>query len=141
VRHWTARVILLATVAVAGSGCRSHIVGTAPKSYEQLGKIGSAYRKATDVLDRAPANLPELLPFLKEYGGDPATLLRSPDDNEDYVILWGVDYRSIQPLPVTVYEKIGVNGRRQVLRAHVALEMTDEEFRRAPFPPGYKCPL
>ncbi len=116
------------------------MVGTAPKTYEHLEKISSAYHRATDSLGRAPANLEELKPFLSEYG-DPATLLRSPDDNEDYVILWGVDYRTALPYPVNAYEKHGVNGKRRVLRIRGILQLTDEEFRKAPFPDGYKCPL
>jgi hypothetical protein len=132
--------MFLVAVLVAASGCRSEIVGTSTKSYDNLAQIGSAYCKATDTLNHAPANLAELTPFLSEYG-DPATLLKSPDDKEDYVILWGVDYRDIQPLPVTAYEKTGVNGRRRVLRVRVVLDLTDDEFRKSPFPPGYKCPV
>jgi hypothetical protein len=132
-------LILLGTLACAG--CRSEPpVATAPPSYENLEKISSAYRKATDTLNRAPRNLQELLPFVQEYG-EPEKLLRSPGDNEEYVILYGVDYRTVQPFPVTIYEKNGVNGRRRVVRLQGVIELTDEELRNSPFPAGHKAPV
>jgi hypothetical protein len=74
------QAILVGMLAVSAAGCRSEVVGTVPKSYDNLRKVGSAYQKATDALNRGPSKLDELLPFLAEFG-DPADVLRSPRDN------------------------------------------------------------
>jgi len=134
--------LVIVALTVVGVGCPGPaVVKTVPKTYDNLTKISYAYRKATDTLNRAPNSLNELLPYLKEHGEDTAAFLKSADDNEDFVILWGVDYRTAVPIPVMVHEKHGKGGKRQVLRGHNIFELTDEEFKAAPFPAGYKAPI
>jgi hypothetical protein len=120
------------------AGCSGHVAREVPLTYQNLRQVKDAYARATDKLDRPPANLEELMPFLKEMG-DPDALLKSTDDGEDFVILWGVDYR-VQPAPVTIYEKTGKDGKRYVVRGRDIHRMNSEEFQAAPFPPGHQAP-
>jgi len=107
--------------------------------------IRSAYLRATKALGRPPQDKNDLIPYLKR-GGDPAVFLRSPDDGEDYMILWGLDILNLEPredgrLPVLAYEQRGKDGMRYVLEVKEIRRQTDEEFKKALFPPGYKAPL
>jgi hypothetical protein len=92
-------------------------------------------------LNRPPANAKELLPFVQEMG-KPADILRSPNDGQDFVVVWGVELRKLKEtgnaVPVVAYEKVGKDGKRHVLRgrADVVL-MTDGELKGAVFPSGY----
>jgi len=114
-----------------------------PASIQNLKRIGSAYLEATNQLGRPPNNAGELTPHLKRYG-DPATILRSPADGQDYVILRGVDVCAAQAqkggLPVLAYEQKGDGQKRYVLLTRQVVHLTDEEFKQAPFPPGHKAP-
>ncbi len=111
---------------------------------ERLYKIGNAYLQSITRLGRAPTNIEEMKP---ELGGAVSTdLLRSPNDGEEFVILWGVDYATLpsqgsDPYTVGAYEKTGVNGQRYVLRFPMGvLRMTDERLKKANFPRGYLAP-
>lgn len=123
-------------------GCSSQTVEH-PPVHQNLKKIGIAYIQATEKLNRAPANLKDLMPFLKDQG-DPDQLLKSPGDGENFVIVWNVDHRAYaskgEQLPVIVYEKTGSDGMRYVLRVNRTLRLTNEEFQKAPFPQGHKPP-
>lgn len=112
---------------------------------QQLREISSAYVKATDSLGKPPANRAELLQYMgSEAQTDADAAFKSSNDGQEYVILWGVDYRPIvangAAPPVMVYEKIGKNGKRFVARFRNVMQMTDEEFQKAPFPPGHEAP-
>ena len=135
--------ILGLLLALTGGGCREQKPGVAPKTYDNLTKIGEAYMAATTTLNRGPSGIEELMPHLKDKG-DIAELKRSADDGEDFVILWGVDYRSYQaqgqPLPVIAYEKTGKNGKRHVLRVRYVFHLSDDEFQQVPFPAGKQPP-
>lgn len=123
-------------------GCSTQTTEHKPVS-QHLKKIGLAYIKATEKNNRAPANLKDLLPFLKDEG-DPDELLKSPGDGEPFVIFWDVDHRAYaieaKPLPVLVHEKTGSGGKRWVLRVNRSLHLTNEELQKEPFPPGQKAP-
>lgn len=73
-------------------------------------------------------------------------MLRSANDGEPFVILWGVDCNKLSserkdPFTVAAYEKRGANGTRYVLRFPLSVvAMTDAEFQRAVFPPGHEPP-
>jgi hypothetical protein len=114
-------------------------------SRQNLERIGVAYFKATvdPDRDRPPKNKQEIIPYLKEFG-NPAELLRSPDDGQDYVILWDVDVRKLSARAarstVLAYEKQGKNGKRYVLLVREVEQMTDEQLQNASFPPGHKAP-
>jgi hypothetical protein len=113
-------------------------------SRQNLQKIGIAYARATTQLNRPPKDVNDLLPSLKEQGDTPE-ILHSPDDGEDYVILWGVDFRHPSAAGdasvVLAYEKTGKGGRRHVLQlpAQVRL-LTNDELQKAPFPAGHRPP-
>ncbi len=136
--------LVIAVLALPlGSGCRSQAEVEVAGPRKSLRAINTAYMRATDKLNRAPANLKELLPYLKEQG-DPEQLLRSTDDGEEFVIVWGVDHRTLaagkKKAPVIAYERTAHGGKRYVLVGRAVLQMTDEEFRGASFPPGHKSP-
>jgi len=137
---------LLALATIIGCGSATPPSAATDKSYENLQQIGAAYSQAAMKLGRPPTSDKELHEFLQNAPGnpDPATVLRSPDDNENYVIVWGVDFsqlaRSTGNVDVVLaYERRGKNGKRHVLKppSIVAL-LTDTEFQAAKFPPGHQ---
>jgi hypothetical protein len=111
---------------------------------ERLLKIGNAYRNAVRRLGHAPKDFQELKPSLE--GDATEDLLRSPNDGETLVVIWGVDYDRLPPRPdnpyvVAAYEKKGLGGKRYVLRFPLGVKaMTDEQWKKAVFPPGYTPP-
>ncbi len=75
----------------------------------------------------------------------PADVLRSPIDGEPFVVHWYVDYLHLppndDPFTVAAYEKNGVHGRRYVLFFPWRIErLSEEEFAKTTFPPGYSRP-
>src|SRR6202023_4359151 len=101
-------------------------------SLYQLRTIGSAWRWATDELGHAPQNKEELMLYLKDAAkgyDNPADILRSKVDGEEFVIHWGVDNRNAPPnpdsIPVLAYEKHGKDGKRAVLQYRSAKIVTD----------------
>jgi hypothetical protein len=106
--------------------------------------FGKAYIQASAQLNRGPKNYSEIKSLLPS---DATTdLLRSPNDGEEFVILWGVDFNKLPPLGadpfyVGAYEKNGKNGKRYVLRFPIGVvSMTDAELKAANFPPGHNKP-
>ena len=111
---------------------------------DRLVTIAHAYINAANHLGRAPKDVAEIRPYFDDGGADDVT--RSPNDGEEFVILWGVDYNKLpprreDPFTVAAYEKRGAGGKRYVLRipTQVVL-MTDEELAKAVFPPGFQPP-
>jgi hypothetical protein len=137
----------LLLLLVSGTGCSpSQVVVHAQldPSHEHLMHIGSAYNRFNAQYKKAPGNVADLLPFLKEFG-NPDELLRSPKDGAPYVICWGVDLQVPQTWArstgVLAYEKYGAAGQRYVLTTlRSVILMTDNEFRQASFPPGHQPP-
>jgi hypothetical protein len=151
-------------VCLAGPGCGRSVpeVNLAANARAQLRAIAKAYMDATDRLNRPPHSKDELLPDVKLVLSttvdpnnpetitgttmSPADVLRSPNDGDEFVILWGVDVREINPagprseLPVLAYEKRGKDGKRLVLQLRFVREVTDEQFAGLPFPRGVKRP-
>jgi hypothetical protein len=128
------------------AGCASTVVVNNQDPTEQRMKaVATAYLRATQKLKRGPKNLDELKPFLQELG-EPEELLRSPEDGQEFVILWGVTSGTFPPMrekqfPVLLYEKEGKNGKRLVYCLPTLLvEMSPEELKNAYFPPGHKPP-
>ncbi len=116
-------------------------------SLERLKVISRAYIEASRDLEHPPQNAGELMPYLKGGRIDPAEILRSPTDGQEYTIIWGVDMNNLPPVEgppnnfiVLAYEKQGRDGKRWVAGFRRARQMTDEEFKDAPFPPGHKAP-
>ena len=137
--RWT-----LALALLAFSGC-SHGGDERPlaPAEDRLVKIAYAYNNATMQLKRAPKELAEIRPY---FEGAADEITRSPNDGEEFVILWGVEYNKLppgreDPFTVAAYEKRGVGGKRYVLRIPTqVLLMSDEELAKAVFPPGYQPP-
>jgi hypothetical protein len=137
-------LVCLGGLGCGGSGEPPPAVAAGGESYLHLRTIKSAYMNATRALDRPPQNLEELMPFLKKLA-DPSIILRSPDDGEEYKILYGVDVfnaqREDRRWPVLAFEQRGKDGMRWVLEVKEARRQSDEDFKKALFPPGYKAPL
>jgi hypothetical protein len=138
--RWTL-VLALLTVSGCLHGGGEHTLTLAE---DRLVKIAMAYTNATNHLRHAPKGLAEIRPYFE--GGAADEIIRSPDDGEEFVILWGVDYNKLpprreDPFTVAAYEKRGTGGKRYVLRipTQVVL-MTDKELADAVFPPGYQPP-
>lgn len=142
----------LALVAGIMAGCSSPAPPKANPAEENLRKIASAYGQAASARKKAPTELNQLLPYLKEHG-DPDEILRSTNDHEPFVIVWGVNtsntfanpqgktpaLNNSGPPPVLAYEKRGVAGVRYVVTTIGSVaHLTDGEFRAAPFPNGHK---
>jgi len=140
--------VICLLVSVGGFGCSSKSSPEPTASLMQLRLIGVAYARATDELDHPPQNKQELVPFLKDLAkgyDNPADILRSKVDDEEFVIHYGVDFRDATgkdvDLPVLAYEKIGKDGKRAVLLHRFTYLKTDEDFAKLVFPPGYKAPF
>jgi hypothetical protein len=103
--------------------------------------------RAVNDLGRGPENAKELLGYVKYTGeGGPQAALRSPNDGLEYKIVFGVSKEDMQPdeygqFPILAYEQQGKDGRRYVLAVKNIRTMTDEELKKAPFPPGHKNPF
>jgi hypothetical protein len=138
---------MLLCLVLAGCGSPAKpVVAPVDNSRQNLQKIAISYFRAAQKLERPPKSVEELMPFLQE-GLDPAAardVLRSPNDNQDYVIVWGVDFFQLakaggNPSVVFAYERAGKGGKRYVLKApSEVLVMTNAEFKQAPFPPGHQ---
>ncbi len=123
-------------------GCSSSTPVKNPASQDNLMKIGTAYVRFNEQYRRGPSSAEELLPFLKEVG-DPAELLRSPDDHEPYVVCWGVDLRTpptgSPEFSVLAYEQRGSGGQRFVMSTSRWVgRKSDAEFRKLAFPSGFQ---
>jgi hypothetical protein len=116
---------------------------------QSMQRIGVGYNQATLKLGRPPRDLDELLPFLRDpqQPGDVKDLLRSPNDGEEYVIIWGVDFGELSkqvpnPYVIFAYEKHGKGGQRHAMQLpNFVSVMTDAEFQKGRFPPGHRPQL
>jgi hypothetical protein len=133
------------SLALTGCGSSASVPSQSDKSLQNLQKIGAAYMQAAVKLGRPPGSVEDLTESLKSLPGNPnpADVLRSPDDNENYVIVWGVNFSALarergNTDVIIAYEQKGKNGSRHVLMppAQVYL-LTEERFRAASFPPGH----
>lgn len=132
VRSTVGPLSLMSICVVVLLGCAKPPEPEKPTPFAQLEKVGQAYERAQQILQRPPKNLDEIKEFVKELG-NPDDILRSPNDHEPYQIIWGVDVTAEQPdgspKPIIAYEKNGQNGKRFILRAgNVAEEVPDADF-------------
>lgn len=106
-----------------------------------LEKIGDAYIRANG----PPKSKADLLPILKHFG-KPDEVLKSPNDGQEFIIVYGVELRMLKAtgndVPVVAFEKSGKGGKRYVLRGRNSVsQLSDSELRAATFPAGYKFPF
>jgi hypothetical protein len=135
----------LALVLVGLTGCNSGPnVVPLTESENRLKFIALAYLEAHSRLGRGPKDAEELKPFLQEYG-DPETLLVSPNDQQPYVVVWGVNPTRGGPSEymgmwqIIAYEKKGSGGKRAVtdIRGR-PLTVPDADFPQLRFAGGHK---
>lgn len=149
-----ASLLVLAGVALICGGCGARVDVPDPPSESEtnLMKIGRAYLLAGGGLKHPPHNARDLIPYLQQMG-ESESVLRSPRDQQEYVILWDVKSADLiakppqpglapeQRFPVLAYEKIGVGGSRFVLQVpNRVVSMSDDELKQAYFPPGHRPP-
>ena len=92
-RSWRMWFFWLA-ITLALAGCSGREKQRNPTE-ERLYKIGKAYMQANHRLGRGPKDFEEIKPDLE--GGITEDMLRSPNDGENFVILWGVDHAKLLP--------------------------------------------
>jgi hypothetical protein len=135
---WVLGLLVMAGCSRGGGGA------TPNQTEDRLLKIGNAYRNATTRLGHAPKDFQELRPSLE--GNPTDDFLLSPNDGEKLVVIWGVEYDRIppqreDPYVVAAYEQKGVGGKRYVLRFPLGVKaITDEQWKKAVFPPGHAPP-
>lgn len=136
--RWALAAILTACLA-AGCGRKIQVTDeTESKSQEALRAVATAYNAALSKRGKPPAGPDDVAPFLPK-GMSLDDALRSPQDNQPFVIIWGTDPRKgmdVNPL-VIGYEAQGKNGRRMVFTAMGVFSMTDSRFKEARFPEGH----
>ena len=106
-----------------------------------LEKIGNAYIRA----EKPPQNINELLTVMKMCNF-PKELLKSPNDGQEFVIVYGVNLRMLKAtgnqVPIVAFEKMGKDGKRYVLRGQSSVsQLSDSELQTSKFPDGYKLPF
>ena len=132
-------VFLVFSVAACSKGPSEESKKEAESELNRLNAIQAAYMECIEKTDMPPAGKEELTKFLPD-GVEADRVFTSARDGHPYVIHWGVDFRkhqSQQPL-VMGYEKTAKDGKRFVWTGFGVLEMSDEEFSNAEFPPGKK---
>lgn len=132
---WFAVAMLSAT-----SGCSDKPKGPPEnKAADHLRKIAQSFDLAL-YKGGAPKNAEEIKPFLKLLSKDeePDDLLSSPNDNEPYVIMWGVNLeRQTDTAAILAHEKKGADGKRYVINvARIVSQMSDADFAAANFAKG-----
>ena len=147
--RYAALAVVCVLASLAGVGCGGSPTDVpakqAPVSYQNLKIIQKAYLAATQELGHPPQNAGEIMPYLRTKNeGDKAALLRSPDDGEEYKILWGVNpverREADGKFPIIAYEQRGKDGTRYVVDAMHVHRMTDEQLKTAPWPAGHQAP-
>lgn len=137
-RRWALAAVLIACAAT-GCGRKIQVADeTESKSQEALRAVAAAYNAALAKRGKPPAGPDDIVPFLPK-GVSPEDALRSPQDDQPFVIIWGADPRKgmdVNPL-VIGYEAQGKNGRRMVFTAMGVFTMTDARFKEARFPEGH----
>ena len=147
-RLFFAFALPLACWCAAGCGSAANNGEDAPPPTEcqkRLIAIGKAYVGASAKNNRPPRNAADLLPFLKE-AGKPDELLKSPDDGQNFEIVYGSSILALKEtgsdVPIVAYERTGKNGQRNVLRGNrETLLMSESELKSGKFPEGYKFPF
>ncbi|MCE9632548.1 MAG: hypothetical protein K8S94_17825 [Planctomycetia bacterium] len=139
-----ARMAVALGVAVAvcgGGGCGNSkplvVVNELDPSRGDLRliQLGTAYRDFCSRTSRAPKNIGELEPVLKDLGITDYSPV-SPRDGKPFEVAWGVFFQLVvdpdKPPTVLAHEAIGQDGSRYVLWDYGMTELlSDEKFDRA----------
>ena len=118
------------------SGCSKKEEVQENKAADHLRKIALAFEMA-QYSGKAPKSADVIKPFLKELSPneDPDDILRSPNDGEPYVVMWGVNLeRQTDFNAIFAHEKKGTDGKRYVINVtRIVLQMSDADFAAASF--------
>jgi hypothetical protein len=140
--HWAGWSIFAFALTLSGCSTQEFRDGTIAPSYNSLRNFVYAYSSASARLGRPPKTAAEFKSAVAKTGANADELLRSPANGSELVVHWGVDLKSLRSadgrLPIWVYEKRPVNGKRWVVQERYPAELTEQEFRDAAFAPGFK---
>lgn len=132
--------LLLAGLAGCSSGGAVREETTDP-AQENLQKVVGAYQQYLyKTRGRPPQRPDDLKPLLKAQGQDPDQVLRSPRDNEPFVVYWGAameggeeDGDGVPRPTVLAHEKTGAGGQVFVALADGQItQMSLAELSQAP---------
>ena len=135
-------LLILVVLILLAPGC-----GRAPQTKEnpaadRLRRILLAFDAVAYEKKRGPRDAEEIKPFLKGPSGkdDPNEALRSPNDGEPFVILWGINLETIADInTVVAYEKKGAGGKRYgITAARIVKPIGDAEATDGKTAPGTK---
>lgn len=125
---------------VLAAGCGGPAGPPTPDDPSRLRGITTLYSLAARELGRPPKNVDELKAILAPATDDPSIALTSTRDQQEFVIVWGLDLTGRQANSDTIvaYERTGVEGKRMVVdcRGEVR-EVTPDEFKQLKFPKGH----
>jgi hypothetical protein len=125
------------TLSAFGCGGPAQTTSATPAVVENLHAVRNSYFEAKANLERPPRAKDELVRFLKKFG-DPASLLRSPDDGEEFVIVYGIDPLAVESIDqVWAYERHGTGGGRWLVRGRSVQRLPNDKFAKLKFPPGH----
>lgn len=134
-------VALCVAVAVGGGGgCGSKPLVVVNELDPNRGdlrliQLGTAYRDFCARTSRAPKNMGELEPVLRDLGITDYSSV-SPRDGKPFEVAWGVFFQLVvdpdKPPTVLAHEAIGQDGNRYVLWDYGTTELlSDEKFELA----------
>jgi hypothetical protein len=137
-------LVLVPACCLLGCGPSGARPDPSDATRQNLEAIGNAYLRSTTQHNHPPTGREELAEAIR-LSGQSEDVLRSPNDGEEFVLVWNVELRRLKAygnsVPILAYEKQGKNGRRYVLRgrADVVL-LSDSQLRASVFPPGVSAP-
>jgi hypothetical protein len=130
--------VCLLPVLTLGCMPQGEVTSVTQPTVVNLRAVRDSYFEAIKSLKHPARSKEELTPFLQKFG-DPAEKLRSPDDGEEYVIVYGIEPMAPDSINhVWAYERHGKNGSRWCIRGRNVQRMTSDSFAKATFPPGHK---
>jgi hypothetical protein len=131
-------LIVLATCWGCGGSEPKEVV--IPQTYNNMKTLASAYVVHTLTNGKPPSKLLDLRTFVAAEI-DLDTIARSENDSDYFVIVWDLDFRTVPSKngmqPIMMYERKGKDGFRYVCQFNDVLEMDEQQFKAAYFPPGH----
>jgi hypothetical protein len=120
-------------------GCQGGTQITPPTDSSMLRGITRVYAIATRDLGRPPKSMDELEAVYAQADPDPSKYVRSARDGEEFVVVWGLNLKSLPADTVLAYERKGVDGKRMVVTLNGEVrEVSEDEFKALKFPKGHK---